>query len=995
MRKAYSLLLISLMISVLSSRLQAAWRESAMLSAPLSFEENRGQAPAGYQFLCHAGGATALFSGNGVDLILPDETKGGARIELRFLGSWPNVVLRAEGRLASTSSYFLGNDPKGWIHRVPHESQLVYRGIYPGIDLVFHGRGEGVEIEHDFRVAAWMDPGQIRFSVNGAKDISLDAIGNLRISVGSGILFFQKPEAYQRTPMGRKIVDTEFTLNPDHSVHFRVGPYDESRELVIDPVFTFSTYLTTNSTSNSTTITAVTTDSDENVYVTGYAGPGFPIVNGVQPGINGSEDAFVSKFDPTGHTLLYSTYLGGSSANYATAIALDPQGDIIVAGASSSNDFPHAGSVPALTCEGNNTCLFVASLTPDGSSLNYSGLIGGIEGTTSTYDWGNQGRIAVDGSGNVYLAGVTDDKNFEITTGTLSSSVPGYPYDSTFVLKIGTTGAIVYGTIIPGTATPSAVASMTNVFDPSGISVDANGQATIAGTAGIGLPTTAGVIQATFPNSLNNTTPTAGFVLQLNDNASAINYATYVPGTDWLMGCAVDGSGNVYLTGATSEPNLPVSAKAYQETIEPYQFSGFVMKMNGNGTSIPEATYLEGSKGALFSALALESNSNVFVGGMTESADFPLQNPFVAEWVSGASSNDLVLAEMSPDLSTLLFGSFLSSTDQVLPASIFSAIAVDSQGNLLVAGQTYTTDFPTTSGSFEPVPPAASGNGQAPQAFLAKLNMATPAPSVCPYAWSVSFGVLLPTESSTVDIDVTNCGNAPLEITSATSSASNVSVGSTCSSVAPGSTCPLPITYASSNPVSGTLTLTDNAVISPQVIQFSAGQSGGIGLSTAPSYFTSASVVAGGTANYYLVIGGNGVAGTATITCANAPKGATCNVPGSISFNALGTTSLNVSVSTTSRTVASSFRSRASWAWAIAVFGLMAIPRTPRKRKAPWWCRGLTLALLIMTSACGGSGTQTGTETNPNGTPAGTYTLMLTATANPYSESLPLTLTVQ
>lgn len=335
------------------------------------------------------------------------------------------------------------------------------------------------------------------------------------------------------------------------------------------------------------------------------------------------------------------------------------------------------------------------------------------------------------------------------------------------------------------------------------------------------------MVQATFPNNLNVESASAGFVLQLNAAASAVNYATYVPGTDTIGGLAVDSQGNSYVTGGTSETTLPVSSNAYQKTIKSGANctcnSGFIVKLNATGTTIPAATYLEGTpstgnEGTSFGGIVLDSNSNVFVGGMTGSTDFPLVDPFISLWVYGESAWDMVLAEMSPDLSSVLFGSFLSSTDQSFPASQFAALTVDSQNNLIVTGLTLTTDFPTTPGSYEQTPPTQAGH-----AFIAKLDMATPAPSVCPDSWNVNFGSVNAKQSSTQVVHVTNCGNGPLTISSFASSASTVAVKQSCGTIQPGSVCPISLVYTPVNnfTLGGTLTLTDNAVISPQVIQFS------------------------------------------------------------------------------------------------------------------------------------------------------------------------------
>jgi hypothetical protein len=786
----------------------AAPVDGQAVSLPIVFEKNLGQAPAAYQYVSRHSSVETLFSPTSVDFVTPT-AEGSTIVHLRLIGGSSDTSPEGRGALASVTNYLIGNDPARWIRSISNDSELVYPQIYPGIDLAFHGARD--LMEHDFRIAPGADPNVVQFVLDGADNVTLDTAGNLEVSVAGGAKFvFRRPVAYQNSIHGQENVEAQFVLNSDHSVRFHIGAYDRKRELVIDPVFQFSTYLAS---SSSDTPTAVTTDSTGNIYVTGFTGPGFPVVNGIQSTIAGSTDAYVTKLDPTGHTMLYATYLGGTQANFAAAIVIDTKGNIVVSGSSGSNDFPHAGAVPSPTCQINGSCYFITSLTPDGSHFNYSGLIGGSVGSFAT----NQGRLAVDAAGNAYLAGITDDPNFEITPGTLAKSVSGFPNDSTFVLKVITTGALSYSTIVPGTA-PQSPNPFQNVFFPAGIAVDGNGQATIAGKAGLGLPSTAGVIQPTFPNDASAENASAGFVLQLNAKASAINYATYVAGTDQIGDMAVDSKGNLYVTGATGESNLPVSGNAYQKKINLNQTSGFVLKLNGTGTAILAATYLEGSQGAGFDGIALDQNSNVFVGGMTSSTDFPLVNPFTTQWVFGGSNSDMVLAEMSPDLSSLLFGSFLSSVDQIFAASQFSAIAVAPNGNLLVVGSTDTTDFPTTAGSFQPTPP-----NQATHGFVANLAMSTPAPSACFDSFGLNFGSVLVNTSSPQTLHLKNCGNATLHLKSLMSSSAAVAVKNICATINAGAVCALSVVYSprDTSALSGTLTFNDDTAIAPQVVSFS------------------------------------------------------------------------------------------------------------------------------------------------------------------------------
>jgi Beta-propeller repeat len=1004
-RLSYSSLILALLfLSVSPSNMHAASADSNAVPMPIIFETNMGQAPSRYGFVSRHGNLQALFSRSGVDLLLPEGAHRRITIGFRLLGADPDILPKGRDLFPSVSHYLVGPDPSRWIHGVPNHSQVIYSAIYPGVDLIFHGSGDN--LEHDFRISPGADPTRVRFSISGGEKVSLSASGDLEVHLRGGTLVFQRPHAYQESLHGRETVESSFVLNSDDSVQFRLGPYDQNHELVIDPVFSFSTYLAA---SSSDSTTAVTTDSSGNIYVTGYTGSGFPIVDGLQPAIAGTSDAFVSKLDPTGHTLLYSTYLGGSSGNYSAAIALDYKGNIIVAGTSGSNDFPHAGAVPGLTCQTNDTCYFIASLTSDGSAFNYSGLIGGMQGIVYS-DYENQGRLAVDAAGNAYLASVTDDPNFEITPGTLANTVPGYGYDSTFVLKVDPTGALVYSTIIPGTAPEDPSDDLSNIFFPSGISVDSNGQVTIAGTAGLGLPTTAGVIAPTFPNPSGYAI--AGFVLQLNATASAINYATYVPGTDEVNGYVVDSTGDSYLTGSTSETNLPVSSDAYQKTMIPGPLctcnSGFLLELDGAGTTALSATYLQGTSGNLanFSGIALDSHSNVYVAGWG-SSDFPLQNPFIGLWEGSETDAEMVLAEVNPGMSALLFGSFLSSTDQILPGSTFSGLTVDDQDNLIVTGGTTTTDFPTTSGAFQTVLPAQTALINHP--FIAKLNMVTPAPSLCLDSWGVNFGPVQVNSSNTQTVHLTNCGNAALNLASLASSAPTVSASETCGAIQPGVVCPISLIYSPTtvSTVMGAVSLNGNEVISPQNISF-AGQ-GVPDFSTSATALSPSSVAPGGSATSTITIAPlYGLNTTVALSCSSitlngSPATAappTCSLSAVFMVNGSGTSTLTVSTTGSSARLnpASMLRARLYYGMWLPIAGLALIgvrlTSAPRKRRFLGVVMCLTFSGLVWLTACGGGGSSGGGGVG-GGTPAGAYTITVQGKAASIVNTTNVTLTVQ
>jgi hypothetical protein len=795
-------------------------------SLPLAFEQNQGQAPSPARFLVHRDGVSALFGRDGVEFTLPGQ--GGARQSVEL--NWGTAEVVPEGRdlQPGHTNYLLGRDAAKWVRNIPLYGAVEYPQLYPGISLLFYGNGDS--LEHDFKLRAGADPGTIALRFKGADKLEVDSHGDLQVHVAGGQLTLHRPVAYQEID-GRQNVDANFALDKDGTVGFRIGKYDRTRSLVIDPVFTFSTYLAGTGTDQ---ISAVATDSAGNVYATGWtSSTDFPTAKPLEQACtdDGCRTIFVTKLDPSGHTLLYSTYIGSAGVYGAGGgIAVTSTGTAVITGISMGNSFPQAGSLPSVAqCPNGGACYYLVSLKPDGSAFNYSGMLQAEQSQFAT-----DGVVALDAAGNAYLSGGTWLSSFPLTPGTLATSVPGYPYTSSFVLKVDATGKLLYSTIIPGTAADNPAIAYNNTFNAYGIVADSSGQVTIGGTAGLGLPTTAGVIQGTYPNATNTTNPQAGFILQLNATASAVKFASYLPGTDSGAGMAVDTAGNYYIAGYSAETNLPVSSNAYQKILGPAScngcVAGYVMKVNLQATAVLAATYLSGQSisATRLDGIALDSHNNVFVEGTGDIA-FPMKNPFTTQWESGVFAVDMVLAELNPDLSSLLFGSFLNPTDGVYAGSLPAGMAVDNSDKLIVGGLTYAVDFPTTANGVQPNLPSPASFLSTPQhSFLAKIDMSIPAPSVCLDTTSIGLGNVPAKTSSSKTVNVTNCGNAPLTVASALATDPSVVASDDCTDVAPGSACAITLTFTppDTSAVSGSISIADNAAVSPQTVSFGGQGSG-------------------------------------------------------------------------------------------------------------------------------------------------------------------------
>jgi len=334
---------------------------------PLSFEPNRGQANPRIQFLSRDGGRVILLSSSEVVLNAPSRENQSKVLRMRLVGSDPTAQAEGQQPLIGKSNYFIGRDPKRWIKEIPNFARVAFKNVYPDIDLAYYGARRG--LEYDFTVAPGGDPGVIKFSFEGATGVRVDESGNLIVVAPEGEVYHHRPIFYQEVDGNKKVLSGRYLVNGRREVGFFVKAFDRSKPLVIDPVIDYSTYLGSGDQAN-----AITVDSVGNAYITGQASsPDFPTTPGAyQTDFRGG--GFVTKLNPTGTALVYSTYIGGVLLGYG--IAVDSSGNAYITGKTNSRDLP---TTPAALQSSIRGCsdASVIKLNASGTALVYSTYLGG------------------------------------------------------------------------------------------------------------------------------------------------------------------------------------------------------------------------------------------------------------------------------------------------------------------------------------------------------------------------------------------------------------------------------------------------------------------------------------------------------------------------------------------------------------------------------------------------------------------------------------------
>jgi len=663
----------------------------AFANLPLTFVENHGQKDTRVRY--YAQGARFAFYFTPRDIALtflresakPDAktpSGDGYALSMRFVASSPSA--RIEGARAQGSvNYLVGSDPSRWRTGLPAYTEIVYRDLWPQVDL--HVRGHGGTLKYEFRVAAGADPGAIRLAYDGASALSLDAGGGLLIGTSMGPLRDAPPVSYQTIDGVRVPVESRFVLDTrggERQVGFGLGPHRSDRELVIDPGIEYTTLL---GGADDDKPSGIAVDGVGNVYVAGFTqSADFPTTAGAfdrAGAVQTSVDAYVAKLNPTGTALVYSTFLGGNQDfDWARRVAVDAAGNAYIVGQTKSGDFPTTAGAFARSlaippncprCFADNYDAFVTKLNPTGSALVYSTYLGGT-------DFDDPRGIAIDSAGNAYVTGETASHDFPTTPGSYQPLHHG-DYD-VFVTKFNATGsALVYSTFIGGTL----------VDDGERIVVDSSNQALVMGfSRSPDFPTTPGAYDTT-PNGAFDIT-----LSKLNAAGSALVFSTVLGGSnmDTGGGLALDPAGNIYVSGGTGSLDFPTTAGAYDTT--PSGNDGFVTKLNPTASQVLWSTLLPGGGAA---GVAPDAAGNVWITGTTSSAAFPVTAGARQTTLNGTS--DAFISEFSSDGAALLFSTFIGGQN----ADIGDDIAVSSNGSVYVTGHTFSVDFPATAGAFDTV----------------------------------------------------------------------------------------------------------------------------------------------------------------------------------------------------------------------------------------------------------------------------------------------------
>ena len=633
------------------SPLQAIARQT-----PIKFEANAGQTDSRVQFLARRGGRIIFLTSTEAVF-----RAGSEVVRMQMDGSNPDSHAEGLDLQLVKSNYFRGTGSSQWQTGIENFGRVRFHEVYPGIDVIY--RGDSEDLEYDWIVRPGADPNRILLKFEGVESLDLTAGGDLVLRTASGSLTHKKPNIFQKSGLhSTEVIEGKYEILDGFRVRLDIGAYDRRLPLIVDPVLVYSSYLGGSGLDQGN---AIAVDSTGAAYVGGTtASSNFPVfpARTAPPG-----QGFITKVSPDGKTIVYSTYISGTSS--ITGLAIDASGEVFVTGSTSSTDFP---TVNAFQSKLNKDILshdsaFVSKLNAAGNALLYSTYLGGSQD--------DEGKaIAVDAAGSAYVAGDAFSADFPVVKAIQSKKSSSI---DVFVTKFSPDGSTLqYSTFLGGDSGDKSF----------GIAVDPSGNAYVTGqTASTNYPTF-NALQSTFQFA-------AAFVTKINPSGTAFVYSTYLGGvgaSGSTVGYAIaaDSSGNAYVGGADSTNVLPA------RTLCPLcggGTDGFVTKLGPTG-SVFYSAYLAGPSLDKVMGIAVNSRGEPWVTGLTSSSTFPTTADAIMKPQS-IFATQVFITHLSRTGNTIIYSTCLSGTNSGDDEG--HAIALDANDDPYVTGMADSTDFPT------------------------------------------------------------------------------------------------------------------------------------------------------------------------------------------------------------------------------------------------------------------------------------------------------------
>lgn len=527
----------------------------------------------------------------------------GKSVRLQFAGASTQAQMDAEEKLLCKTNFYIGNDRSKWRTGVPNYGRLAVHSLYPGVDLVYYGKPG--ELEYDLSLKPGANPNQIRLRLEGGHT-KLDRGGNLVSE-----LIQRKPVAYQMGANGQHVpVASRYRKNPDGTYGFALGAYDHSRELIIDPVITFATYIAG---SEADIAYGIGHDSHGLLYIGGQtASPDLPPAGTPdQSTIGGGYDLFLSVINPTVSAFYYESYYGGSDDETFGGMSVGPKGDVYLTGATSSPDLPTTANAYLTTLQttSSTTNAFVVWFDTF-QTMQYASYLGGT-GTDGGL------AIAVDANGVMWATGSTTSTDFpqinpmQIYGGQQDMFVSGIDPSQSG------TASLIYSTYLGGTGWDIG----------RGIAVASDGTLWVAGgTSSVNIDIIGNCLVCSLQGGAN------GYLAHLNPSlgANAVIFATYIGGSNWdeAKNVVIDPTGRIIVSGYTESTNFPVTATAFQPQLGGntnvfISIFDFSLPVTSPTSQFVYSTYFGGNDVDVAFDMKQDGRGNLYLSGYTLSSNLP------------------------------------------------------------------------------------------------------------------------------------------------------------------------------------------------------------------------------------------------------------------------------------------------------------------------------------------------------------------------------------